>query len=75
MKPPKFEVVCTDNHAFMSFGEDGRPRRPGPEERLESSLTIGKIYDVVDEEHGFYRIVDDTGEDYLYPKEMFRRLR
>lgn len=29
------------------------------------SLTNGKIYDAV-EENGFYRVADDSGEDYLY---------
>ena len=34
-------------------------------------LTNGKIYDVLSVERGFYRIVDDSGEDYLYPPEYF----
>lgn len=34
-------------------------------------LTNGKIYDVVSVEKGFYRIVDDSGEDYLYPPKYF----
>ncbi|MDE6110440.1 MAG: hypothetical protein K2F65_00855 [Eubacterium sp.] len=29
------------------------------------SLTNGKIYDAV-EEDGMYRVIDDSGEDYLY---------
>lgn len=29
------------------------------------SLTDGKIYNVV-EEDGMYRVIDDSGEDYLY---------
>ena len=29
------------------------------------SLTDGKIYEAV-EEDGFYRVIDDSGEDYLY---------
>ena len=35
------------------------------------SLTHGKEYTVVSVEHSWYRIVDDSGEDYLYPPEMF----
>ena len=31
------------------------------------SSTHGKIYSVLSIERGWYRIVDDTGEDYLYP--------
>ena len=29
------------------------------------SLTTGKIYEAI-EENGMYRVVDDSGEDYLY---------
>lgn len=29
------------------------------------SLTNGKIYNAV-EENGMYRVIDDSGEDYLY---------
>lgn len=32
------------------------------------SLTDGKIYDAV-EENGMYRVIDDSGEDYLYSKD------
>ena len=34
-------------------------------------LTHGKIYDVISIERGWYRIADDTGEDYLYPSGNF----
>lgn len=34
-------------------------------------LTNGKEYDVQSVEKGWYRIVDDSGEDYLYPPEQF----
>lgn len=34
-------------------------------------LTNGKIYTVLSDEKGWYRVVDDTGEDYLYPSEAF----
>lgn len=40
-----------------SFGVDG--------------LTNGKIYDAfegIGAEEGFYRVIDDSGEDYLYSK-------
>lgn len=32
------------------------------------SLTNGKVYDAT-EENGMYRVIDDSGEDYLYSKE------
>lgn len=38
-------------------------------------LTNGKIYDVLSVERGFYRIVDDSGEDYLYPPEYFEVIK
>ena len=34
-------------------------------------MTKGKVYDVLSVEKGWYRIVDDSGEDYLYPPELF----
>ena len=34
-------------------------------------LTNGKIYDVISIERGWYRVIDDSGEDYLYPPEVF----
>lgn len=34
-------------------------------------LTHDKVYDVLSVEKGWYRIVDDSDEDYLYPPEDF----
>ena len=34
-------------------------------------LTHHKIYEVLSVEGEWYRIVDDSGEDYLYPPECF----
>jgi hypothetical protein len=34
-------------------------------------LTNGKEYPVISVEKGWYRILDDSGSDYLYPPEMF----
>lgn len=34
-------------------------------------LTHDKIYDVVSVEKKWYRVVDDSGDDYLYPPEKF----
>lgn len=31
----------------------------------------GKVYDVISIEMGWYRIIDEEGEDYLYPPELF----
>ncbi len=30
------------------------------------SLTNGKVYDCVAVEYPFFRVIDDSGEDYLY---------
>lgn len=35
------------------------------------SLINGKIYEILDVSRGWYRIVDESGEDYLYPSEFF----
>ena len=32
------------------------------------SLTNGKIYDATVEDNDYYRVIDDSGEDYLHPK-------
>ena len=34
-------------------------------------LTKDKVYDVLSVEKGWYRIVDDSGDDYLYPPDAF----
>jgi len=34
----------------------------------------GKVYEVIGEEDGRYRIIDETGEDYLYSPKNFERL-
>lgn len=31
-------------------------------------LTDGKIYEASEENEGMYRVIDDSGEDYLYSK-------
>ena len=40
-------------------------------ETIPLELTNNKIYSVISTEKGWYRIIDDTGEDYLYPPEVF----
>ena len=53
-------VVCVNN--------EGHP----------ASLEKRKIYvalrDVVAEKHGLLRVVDESGDDYLYPKVFFRSI-
>lgn len=33
------------------------------------SLTNGKVYDASVEDIDYYRVIDDSGDDYLYAKE------
>ena len=40
-------------------------------EASDVSLTNGKEYEVLGIENGWYRIIDDTGEDYLFAPESF----
>lgn len=35
------------------------------------ALIVNKIYDVISVEKGWYRIVCELDEDYLFPPEMF----
>ena len=32
------------------------------------SLTNGKIYEAQEEDSDYFRVIDDSGEDYLYSK-------
>ncbi|MCQ2604638.1 MAG: hypothetical protein MJ215_06350 [Spirochaetia bacterium] len=34
-------------------------------------LLNGKAYEVIEISEGWYRIVDETDEDYLFPPELF----
>lgn len=41
-------------------------------ENNRMDLIPGKVYDVIKvEKHGWYRIIDESGEDYMYPPELF----
>lgn len=50
-------VVCTENSGY------------------EASLELRKLYEAVPdadaEKHGQVRVIDESGEDYLYPKSFF----
>ena len=39
--------------------------------KTDVSLTNGKEYEVVGVENGWYRIVDDTDDDYLFSPDEF----
>ena len=58
--PSKQLVVCVDN--------DGYPAA------LETRKIYVAVRDIAAEKHGLLRIVDESGEDYLYPKALFRSI-
>jgi hypothetical protein len=58
MTAPKHTVVCVENEGY------------------EASLEKRKIYvairDPSAEKHGMIRVIDESDDDYLYPKKFFR---
>ena len=47
--------------------------REGGGDFSTDDLTLGRLYAVIQpaDSHGMIRIIDDSGEDYLYPVAMF----
>ena len=45
---------------------------------FNASLEVRKLYAVVEDHdaaaHGLIRVIDESGEDYLYPAELFEKL-
>jgi len=37
-------------------------------------LTIAKVYDILEEGDFYYLVLDDDGDKYKYPKELFNRV-
>ena len=52
-------VVCVSRQGFGDFSTD--------------DLTLGRLYEVLApaDGHGMLRLIDDSGEDYLYPSDLF----
>ncbi len=52
-------VVCVSREGFGDFSAD--------------DLTLGRLYEVLKptDALGMLRIIDDSGEDYLYPANLF----
>ena len=54
-------MICVDNHGY------------------EASLEIRKIYEVITDktavQHRQLRVIDESGEDYLYPANYFSPVR
>jgi hypothetical protein len=56
----KHLVVCIDNDSYPVA--------------LEKRKIYIALRDADAEKHGLIRIVDESGEDYLYPKALFRSI-
>ena len=45
----------------------------------EASLELKKIYQIIDDavgrRHSQIRVIDESGEDYLYPKDFFAKIK
>ena len=53
-------VVCIDNEGYATS--------------LEKRKIYVALRDTGAEKHGLLRIIDESGEDYLYPKKSFRSI-
>ena len=53
-------VVCVDNEGYAAS--------------LEKQKIYIALRDAGAEKHGLVRIVDESGDDYLYPKAFFRSI-
>jgi hypothetical protein len=53
-------VVCVDNEGYLAS--------------LEKRKIYVSIRDPASEKRGLLRIIDESGEDYLYPKSFFRAI-
>ena len=58
--PTKQLVICVDNDGCAAS--------------LEKRKICVALRDTSAEKHGLLRIVDESGEDYLYPKTFFRSI-
>jgi hypothetical protein len=54
----KYLVVCVDNEGYPAS--------------LERRKIYVAIRDQATEKHGLVRVLDESGDDYLYPKSFFR---
>ena len=55
-------VVCVSREGFGDFSTD--------------DLTLGRLYEVLApaDSHGMLKIMDDSGEDFLYPESLFETI-
>jgi hypothetical protein len=53
-------VVCIENEGYPAS--------------LEKRKIYVSLRDLAAEKHGLRRVIDESGEDYLYPKALFRSI-
>jgi len=53
-------LVCVDNEGYAAS--------------LEKRKIYVALRDASAERHGMLRVIDESGEDYLYPKALFRSI-
>ena len=55
-------VVCVSREGFGEFSAE--------------DLTLGRLYEVLSpaDSHGMLKIIDDSGEDFLYPEFLFEKV-
>ena len=53
-------VVCVKNDGYLAS--------------LEKRKIYVALRDARAEEHGLVRVIDESGDDYLYPKSLFRMI-
>jgi hypothetical protein len=68
MQPTPRYVRCINNRAYIRYKD-----QPAPEYDL-ATLIVGQVYKVAPPEENdgdLLRVIDETGEDYLYPARYF----
>ena len=71
---------CIDSFR-ISVTMKGKKRKRGDRMKVRydgesdpEALKNGKVYEVLSVEHGWYRIADESGEQCLYPPDIFETL-
>ena len=65
-------VICINTQFSTQEKPDGFLHVTNDSQCL--SIRIGQVYEVLSIEHDWFRIIDASGEDYLYPQELFKAL-
>jgi hypothetical protein len=55
-------VVCLEKQALGDFPNE--------------DITVGRLYELIEEDagNGMVRVIDESGEDYLYPSSWFEAI-